>query len=449
MTVKKTLSNRLGKKHIESNRTGTTLSPTEIKPNRTDTTLSPTEKKLTTDEVANYLKFGWVNALEYSIPGPTIGVRWEVAVEQIKYYLKRSISFLDLSDAVISFSGGLDSTINIAYLRHHYPQIYSYILKGDPDQYYVKRVIEYWSLKYTNIIPSDFLVFEKDLIEYNKLWDKPRWVTDDLFTYQFYLHGSRIASNVITGLGTEPMFLGFPWMYSQFIMLAIRKRQYDVNLAYKILSKSIFSGASSNSFFSVEKIARETISHDPNNLTYSDLFRKLFEYNKFSDEDISSFGLVPPKIQLRNETIQDAFQCMYDWYNYNLTGVRYPVFEKALGITITSPFYDKNFSDYSYMLPIEYKFCMGSDKHILRNAVEHDLPSFIHLREKKPFSFPLEWFMTEDNKESLIDKYLKDKNNKMFNYLDYDYLQYKLDNQTLNKHQLLMLLNLSIWMIAH
>jgi asparagine synthetase B (glutamine-hydrolysing) len=433
--------------HKEDNETENN---TTNRQNRTELTEPEiTTEILTKGQVANYFKFGFVNELEYAVPSPIVAEQWEVAVEQIKSHCERCISNINLSNAVLSFSGGLDSTLNVSYLKDQNPIIYSYILRDDPDHYYVEKVKDYWNLKRFYIIPPDPIDFENNLLKYNELWDKPRWVTDDLFTYQFYLHGKEFGDTVIVGLGTEPVLLGFPWVYSNFIQLAILKGEYDTVEAYKILLKSKYNGVESNSFFNVTNMIRNKLDKTYPVETYSDVIRDLFEYNKFSDADILGFGLSPPPIKLREETIHHALRCMFDWYHHNLTGVRYPIYEKYLNLKIDSPFFDTAFQEYALSLPIEYRFCMGSEKHVFRNAIGDKLPDFILNRPKVPFSFPLEWFMSDITKSKLIDKYLNNKNNKMFDYIDYDFVQLRLKDQTFNPHQLLMLINLSIWMTVH
>lgn len=395
--------------------------------------------ELNKQQVANYLKFGWTQDITYGDPYKIIDISWGDAIRNVRRLYTENIEKVYSRDSIISLSGGLDSTSNISFLRKYNPFSYCYVLRTDRDCVFARKVSDYWDLRnFESIRPISF-DFEKELITLNKFWNTPRWATDDIFTFHFYQEGSKRSSKIITGLGSEPIFLGFPWMYSQFIQLAIRKGEYKSSLAADILYNSKYNAVMYNKYFDIRAIVKQFKKED----TYSNLLRDLFEYNKFSDDDIISLGLTPPDIKLREETILHAFQCMYDWYNENLTGVRYPVFEKQLEIKIDSPFYNEEIKRFSFSLPIEYKFCLGSEKHIFRNAVGDSIPTFVHNRKKIPFSFPLDWFCSKNKFNRLVDKYLKDKNNKLFEYLDHDCLQSKLNS--LNNHQIIMLINLAIW----
>ena len=394
---------------------------------------------MTKNEVSNYLKFGFTESLWYNEPHEIKDISWENSIEGYKYYYEKEISSIDVSNALCALSGGLDSSLNIFHIKDKDPLVYSYIIKGNTDHIYAHQLANYWKLKNFILIDSEDINLEHNLIEMNKMWKTPRCVTGDLHTYDAYVKAKEIRDCLLSGIGSEPMSLGIGWMYSPLISLAIIRKEYDYEKATTIMNKSKYFDPLFKTQFNAKQILKNK------NKTYSQLIKELFELGLFSDEFLTLIGLDPPKIELREDNIFHALQCTYDWYNPNLIGKRYPILEEKLKLKTIAPYFNKELRKFCFSLPLEYKFCLGSERHVMRNYIGEKLPEFIINRHKQPFQPSVDWFFSNSIEiDSLITTYLHDVNKKIYYYIDFDIVIHKL--KTMTNYQRWTLLNLSIWL---
>lgn len=393
-------------------------------------------------KISNYLKFGFTEDLWYNEPYSIIDISWEDAIDGYRKYYEEFINTLDISEALCALSGGLDSSLNIFYLKSKNPLVYSYIIEGNTDHIFAEKLAKYWNLKKFMLIKSNSLSLEEDLIKMNLMWPEPRCVTGDLHTYHAYIEAKKIKDILISGVGSEPMSLGIGWMYSPIIELAIRKFEYNCSKARKIFDKSNYIDPVYNNQCRVRSILYSKEK------TYSSVIKDLFELGLFDDALISFMGLTPPELKLRNETLLDALQCTYDWYNPNMIGKRYPVLEKEIGLETITPYFYQPLRHFCFSLPIEYRFCLGSERHVMRNFIADKLPEFIINRPKEPFQPKIDWFFRKSKViGSLEEEYLGSPNKRIFNYLDYENVSLIFPRMT--EYQKWALLNLSIWLEAH
>lgn len=393
---------------------------------------------MTKEEVARYLKFGFTEDLWYNDPYEIIDISWEGAVEVYKHYYEKAILNINIDKALCALSGGLDSSLNIYYVKDKDPLVYSYVIEGNTDHVYAKKLAEYWNLKNFMLIYSN-LDLEESLINMNKMWPVPRCVTGDLHTYDAYVKAKRISDTLIAGVGSEPMSLGIGWMYSPIIALASSRYEYDYHRAKAIFNNSDYF----DPLYRKQYHAREILSLKTK--TYSDVIKRIFELGLFTDKQLELMGLIPPEIQLREDTLSHALQCTYDWYNPNMIGKRYPILEDALDLKTFSPYFDKDLKTFCFSLPVEYRFCLGSERHVMRNFIADKLPNFIINRHKEPFQPNIDWFFSNSAKiKYLIKTYLFDPNKKIYNFIDLDAIKTSIDE--MNDYQRWSLLNLSIWL---
>lgn len=394
---------------------------------------------ITKREIGNYLKFGFTEDLVYNEPYEIdYTLSFEDCINGYKELYENSINKIDISNAICALSGGLDSSLNIYYLKDKDPLVYSYIIEGNLDHIYAERLAKDWNLERFFLIDGvDLDKLEEDLINMNLLWDKPRCMTGDLHTYDAYVKTKEYSDLLISGVGSEPMSLGIGWMYATLLELAVMRHEYDTIVARKVFSKSKYFDPMHEEQFNLRRAFLNR------HKTYSQLIKELFELGLFVDEDIIAMGLEPPMIQLREDTLLHALQATHDWYNPNMIGKRYPVLKEKLGVTFISPYADPELRKFCFSMPCEYRMCMGSERHVMRNFISEKLPQYIIDRPKEPFQPNIDWWFENAPKiEHLFVKYLKDKNKKIFNYLNYEATLNMLNK---GPYKRWTLLNLSIW----
>jgi len=390
------------------------------------------------EEIANYLKFGFTEDMWYNEPyeiDKTYG--FEDYVEGYKVYYEKAMSNIDLYGAICALSGGLDSSLNIFYLKNTNPLVYSYIIEGNLDHIYAEKLAKEWNLERFFLIEGvDVNNLETLLIEMNKIWDKPRCVTGDLHTYDAYIKTREYSKLLLSGVGSEPMSLGIGWMYSPMIELAFIRGEYDITHAKNIYESSKYFDPMAMDQFDVNRAIKNR------HLTYSDIINS---FGVFTSQEIHLMGIEPPEIKLKEESLSHALQATYDWYNPNMIGKRYPMLKENIGVTFVTPYSDDKLREWCFQMPYEYRFCMGSERHVMRQFIDNKLPDYIVNRPKEPFQPRIDWWF-ENAKliDYLMEKYLMDRGRSIFEWLNYDAVQkFVMDKNEPYKRW--TLLNLSIW----
>ena len=348
---------------------------------------------------------------------------------------------IDIDDVICALSGGLDSSLNLWYLKKWNPLTYSYIIEGNLDHGYAQRLADDWRLeKFFLIDGIDVNRMEDDLIAMNRLWETPRCVTGDIHTYDAYIKTKEYSPTLISGVGSEPMSLGIGWMYQPLIELALMKGEYNTDVAKRVFDQSRYYDPMHRDQFNIIRAMKNR------HKTYSQLIRELFEIGLFMDYDIEALGLEPPEIKLKEETLAHALQATHDWYNPNMIGKRYPRLKEKIGVTFISPYADEDLRAFCFSMPNEYRFCMGSERHVMRQFIAEKLPSYIINRPKEPFQPQIDWWFENAKQVKVLEeKYLDDFNMPIFNYIDYDALTTLL-TKGITPYQRWALINLSIWM---
>ena len=394
------------------------------------------------NQIANYLKFGFIEDMWYNEPYEIdYSLSFEDCVEGYSRLYTKAIESLDLNGAICALSGGLDSSLNIWHIKNHNPLVYSYIIEGNLDHVYAERLAKDWGLQRFFLVDGvDVTQLETLLIEMNKIWEEPRCVTGDIHTYDAYIKTKEHSPLLLSGVGSEPMSLGIGWMYSPLIELALMRGEYNIPLAQETFKKSKYFDPMHNEQFDPKRAIRNR------DLTYSDLIRQFSEIGLFMDDEIRALGLEPPKIELKEDTLAHALQATHDWYNPNMIGKRYPALKEKIGVTFITPYADPDLRAFCFSMPNEYKFCMGSERHVMRQFIAEKLPEYIINRPKEPFQPQIDWwFENAERVEVLMDKYVRDKKRIIFEWLDFDAVQKLVANKE-NPYKRWTLLNLSIWL---
>ena len=110
-------------------------------------------------------------------------------------------------------------------------------------------------------------------------------------------------------------------------------------------------------------------------------------------------------------------------------------------IELRNPFLDKDLVEFCATLPAKYKLNKKQGKLILRKSFGDKLPEDILNKTKQGFGAPVNQWLKMPLMEELTNKYLKNKNMKIYDFLDYSQIQQYL-NYTYKHWNLLVL---SIW----
>lgn len=384
-------------------------------------------------EVANYLKYAISKELSYNDPVEVdSSLPFDDCVQRYREIYEKALFSIDTDGKICALTGGLDSTLNAFYLRDKV-DYFCYPIEGNNDSNYAERLADEWGLNLFSLDKIDINEFENILFSMNKFWEKPRCITDDFHIYDMFVKINNRP--FISGWGSNISCLGFTHIYGPIIELAMMRKEYDA-----LLAKSVFDercSVSDRNFDVNRAITNRYYS-------YSDLLstKGLLPIVVFSDEQIEGFGLEPPTVKLKEETLPHVLQATFDWFIYS-TANGFDLLLEKFGLNSFTP-YEDELRDFCLTVPYEYRFCLGVDRYIQRKfMLDVGYPYDLLQRKKEaPQSNSIWWDAYYKYVIPLMDKHL-DKKNFIFELIDYDYFQKEFENFTY--YQKWVLLNLSIW----
>lgn len=364
------------------------------------------------EDLSKYLKYGHTWDFDYGQPIKQIDITWEDA--KLKLYSLIRESILELNLQSVCFCGTLGGYALNKILNRRMIS-WSVDLGFDLEPICFDLNLENKYAKIDNV--------EESLIELNKLWDSPRCELEDIFAYSRQKEISKSMQNTKTLCegGSDWVLMGENRRWFPVMLMAINRGEYSFDKAFSYGGKGLL------------KIKRYLLKGQQ---TYFDCFTDYS--NIFSDDELYMFGLNVPKPQLRDDTIEDISRLSYDW-GYMRWKTKTDVLASLFGFSAHPVFLlNEKLVNFCLSLPLEMKYCISNGRHILKEIIdiETELIRGIYGGIQN---------QVESSMDSLINKYIINKNRIIHDFLPYD-KTIRMTNQFLKIWQLL---NLSIWMEVH
>jgi len=360
-----------------------------------------------------YLAYGDTYPIKKSSVVDTFDHEWDLVKPLFVERLSESLK--NINSKHLSFCG----TTSGLTLRHLLGEKISKLWMFDGIN--IDPLLEGYKYQYAKF---DLSNIESDLIKIQEMCDTPRCSMEDLFAYHRQRYMAKELDTVYCEGGTDFLFLGFN-VVDNIMQYLFRKKQYSMVKAMKYANgKSQLKGIG---------------THSPN--VYLDIFNKDFFY--FTHDEMRELWVEPPENIIDPSTQATFMTSFFDLGYHMVYEMRTKLFGDHFGLNIYSPFYnDPEFVAFCLSIPMEMKYCAGRKKHILKESFDltcyRKLPHFD--LERKLFNY------IRDEIGRLANKYLTNRNNKIFNYLPYDVVQNYLSPD--NK-KTIVLLNLAIWLEVH
>ena len=360
-----------------------------------------------------FLKYGVDKKFFYGDPVVVKDIIWKDAKAKFIENLRMSINRVPSNS--FSFCGGMTACSFISLINKNV-STWSVDIGIDTEKMSKLLNSENHMVKVENL--------EEILIEINKLSDFPRASLEDVYAYSRQKNWSKVGNSGVCEGGVKFLLLGSD-IYNGLMNLAISRGDYKISKARKfILPEKIKKSNYENLFDS-----------------YTDCFNACITI--FQDHEIVEFGLEPEKITLKNDTLEDFLIATFEWGYKTVYEYRTKVLASHFNMTHASPLInDPEMVDFCLSLPIEMKYCLGNESHILKESILFPENIKEHMAQR---IYPYIYKTIKPGMQILINKYLRDKNRKLFNHLDYDIVQKHLGNYV----KAWNLLSLAVWMEIH
>ena len=369
-------------------------------------------------------------------PPRILKIDYEQAKELFWERLDEEVKPLAEKPSVLwTMSSGMDTSAILTHAKRYNSNLHTICLdNGRGDAEFSEQLAADWNFKNHEVVQVDPDLIEPYLLEINETLTSPVAHSYLFFSYYLFKYAEDNAyENVVMGDGPDVSMLGTHVLHQEIIENAIKLGQYDLNVADEVLQKSVY----------VEPTALEHTRLLCNALTKfksDSVYNTRYFYNTWSRGEIP--GIVP-KWELVENTIEHRIWA--EWIQF-LFRTRKPTNEllRNFNFIQESPFL--KMSGFCLSLPVEYRYCLNSTKHLMVDTYGQHLPLYITYKTRTGFNPSDPWANRYgDVIDYLLDKWVTTAERKIHDYVDVNHMH----NGFFTFNQKWSLINLSMWLEKH
>lgn len=397
---------------------------------------------------AHQLKYkdGEIKIEQYwNFPEENNKLSFEEAQNKFKALLENAVRKQMVADVKVGafLSGGLDSGTLVALASDTQKNLSTlgFAYSGDWNEMpQAREIAEKYETDHHEVFLNEQEI-SKILEEVIPQLDEPLGDTAVPATYTICKKARENMTVVITGNAGDELFGGYNWYKKEWEILK-QRNQKKGNLTFLKVGSQLSEMLNQKELN--EKFQKKILVNK-----YRDIVKYQQEnvHSFFSPEEIKSLGI-------KNKNFEHSYSFPLDPDNLNtclkmdLTNILpgdYMVKDDRLAmlnsIELRTPFLDKDLVEFCTKLPSEMKVDGTQTKKILRETFGEKLTPNILTKKKQGFGAPVDKWLQMPEMQKLTDKYLRDKDSKVFEILDFKEVQKFLNYSY--KHWLLLVFG--IW----
>ncbi|MCP2037024.1 asparagine synthase (glutamine-hydrolyzing) [Chryseobacterium sp. HSC-36S06] len=419
--------------------------------------------ELNQEALYHYLQYGYVNAHQsiyrniqtlppahalvfsegkirveryYSIPATDLHISLSEAKEEFTALLKNAIQKQLVADVEVGsfLSGGLDSSTIVAMVNEFKPKqtTISFGYSGESSELkFADEIAKKYGTNHIEIYENRGNI-AAEITKISPFFDEP--LADMSYTPQFKIceAASRHLKVVLAGDVGDELFGG----YSFYGVEHQLKNHFSYN---NILAK--FGLTQFGRFRETSYITRENIRNKNILDFHQNKVRNFFTPKEMASLGISSNYQQPYSFKANPDSLTDIMRIDIEKYVPGNMLVKSDRMAMANSLEVRTPFLDKDFAEFCVQLPENLKLDGKNDKIILRESMQNYWTESIRNRKKQGFGSSVEHWFEEQGLIELSDVLLKDKTQKIFEFIDFNAAQKFLNKD--KKHW--NLLQLALW----
>ena len=391
-------------------------------------------------EVNQYLNKGFIWDGKYTGAGfevPKIKeIDYEDAKKEFWNRMDDVIAPLAIKDnTLFTMSSGLDTSSILSHVVEYDDDPNVVCLdNGRGDAEMAQRLADDWNFSKLDIVIVDPNKIESDLLEINSILSSPVAHTYIFFSYYLFKYAKEKGyDTLVMGDGPDVSMLGTHALHQDIIENAIRLKQYDLEAASEVIEMSNYSEPC------VMEHSR-LLWNALKKFTPESKYNTLYFYNTWSENEI--IGDVP-KWELEENTIEHRIWA--EWVQF-LVRTRKPTNEmlKNFSFKQVSPYMLIN--DFIMSLPVHYRYCLHSTKHLMVDLYGDYLPLYIIQKTRTGFNPSDPWAKRyKEVINYMLNKWVWEDERKIHKYVDVKHMY----NGFFTFNQKWSLINLSMWLELH
>lgn len=372
----------------------------------------------------------------YSIPEKDSVLSLSDAKEEFVHLLKNAVQKQLIADVEVGsfLSGGLDSSSIVALVSEFLPRQTTISFgydHADSELKYAREIAEKYRTNHIEIHEK-----KKDLatslLLVTPYLDEPFADRSFIPHYEICKAARENLTVVLSGDAGDELFGGYHFYKGE--------NQLRNHFSYhNIIAKfglRLYQKLRPVSFYSQKNLDHDTILD----------FHQNFIRNSFTGQERIQLGVSanyhqPYSFTPDPDSLNDIMRTDLEKFVPGNMMVKSDRMAMANSLEVRTPFLDTDFAEFCIRLPEQLKLEKENDKIILRESMGAYWTETIRKRDKQGFGMSVESWFTEENLSKLSDDLLKDKNQKVFSFIDFNATQRFLKKD--QKHW--NLLQLALW----
>lgn len=421
------------------------------------------EPQVNTEALSHYLQYGYVSTYQsiyrniftlppahqlirkegkttvsryYSIPARDRNISLSDAKEEFLYLLKNAVKKQLIADVEVGsfLSGGLDSSSIVALVNEFLPKqttiSFGYDHK-ESELKYAKEIAEKYNTNHLEVHEKK-QDLATSLLNISPFLDEPFADISFLPHYEICRNAKKNLTVVLSGDVGDELFGGY-----DFYKVENKLRNH---FSYKnIIARfglKMYQNIRQTSFLTQKNLKHTSILD----------FHQNSVRNAFDKEEQHVLGLSenyqqPYSFIPNPDSLNDIMRTDLEGYVPGNMMVKSDRMAMANSLEVRTPFLDIDFAEFCIQLPEQLKLDNENDKIILRETMGSYWTETIRNRHKQGFGMSVKSWFEEDNLMNLSNDLLKDRNQKVFNYIDFEATQKFLKKD----HKHWNLLQLALW----
>lgn len=372
----------------------------------------------------------------YSLPKKDTVMSLSDAKDEFTYLLKNAVKKQLVADVEVGsfLSGGLDSSSIVALVAEFLPKQTTISFGYDHQDSELKFAKEIADKYRTNHIE----VHEKkedlatSLLKISPFFDEPFSDISFIPHFEICRNARKNLTVVLSGDAGDELFGG----YSFYRVENQLKNHFSYKNIIAQFGLSLYQKIKPVSFVSQQNLNHKNILD----------FHRNFVRNAFNPQERTALGISssyeqPYSFVADPDSLNDIMRHDLETYVPANMMVKSDRMAMANSLEVRTPFLDIDFAEFCIQLPEQLKLTNDHDKIILREAMASYWTENIRKRRKQGFGMSIKTWFEEENLIRLSDQLLKDRDQKIFSYIDFEAAQKFLNRD----HKHWNLLQLALW----
>ncbi|MGZ5210834.1 MAG: asparagine synthetase B family protein, partial [Kaistella sp.] len=372
----------------------------------------------------------------YSIPKKDLEIGLSEAKEKFSYLLKNAVQKQLIADVEVGsfLSGGLDSSTIVAMVNEFKKNqtTISFGYSGESSELkFAEEIARKYNTNHIEIYENRGNI-APELLKISPFFDEP--FADMSYTPQYKIcqAASRHLKVVLSGDAGDELFGGYHFYTVEHQL----KNHFSYNNILLKFGLKQFGRFRETTYLTQQNIATRNILD----------FHQNKVRNYFTAKEIASLGIQTKynqeySFEIAPHSINDMMRIDLEKYVPGNMMVKSDRMAMANALEVRTPFLDKDFAEFCIQLPDNLKLDGENDKIILRESMQNYWTETIKNRGKQGFGSPVERWFEEQSLMDLSNRLLKDKTQKVFDFIDFTAAQKFLNKD--KKHW--NLLQLALW----